>query len=282
MTKTLISPFYQFCLLLVLSVSLLILDNKTEFFQPVKVIGTIIRQPFELVLGIQAKISVATGLFEEKSELLKRNRNLEQEMTALHARMRQYEAVKEENERLSRLLSTPIKNRSELMLANIVMTEDNLFNQRIIIDRGVESGVYVGQPAVSDKGVIGQVAEVGFQRSVVMLLSHFSQGIPVQIARNGQMMIGMGAGIPDRINLPYLELEADIRVGDQLITSGMGGRFHAGYHVGTVTEILKDTTRPFLQVSVETAVKARYIKNVLLLWTSEDQDEEVQAERSWR
>ena len=274
MSRTLISPFYQFCLLLVLSVALLILDNKTDLFQPVRTIGSIVRQPFELGARIQSGIPVAAELFQDKKALQDKVRNLEAENMVLHVQIQQYEAVSQENQRLSRLLSIPAQNPGELLLANI-KTQGAPYNQQIVIDQGFESGVYVGQPAVSDKGVVGQVTEVGFQRSVVMLTSHVTQGLPVQVVRNGLLTIGVGTGIPGQIRLPYLELEADIRVGDELVTSGMGGRFAAGYPVGTVTEVLKDTTRPFLQVSVRTAVNVRYIKNIILLWTSAlDQIEE--------
>ncbi len=279
MSRTLISPLYQFCLLLVLSVGLLILDNKTELFQPVKTIGTILRQPFELIVRFQSRIPEVAELVQDKSTLQEQISNLERENMELRVQMHQYQAIKEENERLSRLLATPIKSRGELLLANVIITQDDPYNHQIIIDQGFESGVYVGQPAVSDNGVIGQITEVGFERSVVMLLSHVAQGIPVEVVRNGLLTIGVGTGIPGQIRLPYLELEADIRVGDSLITSGMGDRFLAGYPVGTVIEVLKDTTRPFLQVSVETAVNVRYNKNVLLLWTSEpDQNEEFEQD----
>ncbi|MCY4218752.1 MAG: rod shape-determining protein MreC [Gammaproteobacteria bacterium] len=283
MSRTLISPFYQFCLLLVLSLGLLILDNKTELFQPVKTIGTIIRQPFELIVRIQSRIPMVAELAQEKSTLQEQITNLEQENMTLRVQIHQYEAIKEENERLARLLATSIKKRGELLLANIVVKKDDPYNHQVIIDQGFEAGVYVGQPAVSDAGVIGQITEVGFQRSVVMLLSHVSQGLPVEVVRNGLLTIGVGTGIPGQIRLPYLELEADIRVGDSLITSGMGDRFVAGYPVGTVIEVLKDTTRPFLQVSVETAVNVRYNKNVLLLWTSEpDQSQQLEQDESFR
>ncbi|MYB35739.1 MAG: rod shape-determining protein MreC [Gammaproteobacteria bacterium] len=269
MSRTLISPFYQFCLLLVLSVALLILDNKTELFQPVKTVGAIMRQPFELGGRIQSEIPVVAELFQDKTTMQEQIRNLETENMVLRVQIQQYEAVKQENERLSRLLSIPVQNPGELLLVNIIKAQGYPYNQQIVIDQGFESGVYVGQPAVSDNGVIGQVTEVGFQRSVVMLISHVTQGLPVQVVRNSLLTIGVGTGISGQIRLPYLELEADIRVGDELITSGMGGHFAAGYPVGTVTEVLKDTTRPFLQVSAETAVNVGYVKNVLLLWTSD-------------
>ncbi len=274
MSRTLVSPFYQFCLLLVLSVALLILDNKTDLFQPVRTIGSIVRQPFELGARIQSGIPVAAELFQDKTALQEKSRNLEVENMVLRVQIQQYEAVRQENQRLSRLLSIPAQNPGEFLLANI-KTQGAPYNQQIVIDQGFESGVYVGQPAVSDKGVVGQVTEVGFQRSVVMLTSHVTQGLPVQVVRNGLLTIGVGTGIPGQVRLPYLELEADIRVGDELVTSGVGGLFAAGYPVGTVTEVLKDTTLPFLQVSVRTAVNMGYIKNIILLWTSAlDQIEE--------
>ncbi len=279
MIRTLSSPFYQFSLLLILSVGLLVLDSKTELFHPVKIVGTIMRQPFDLVVNAQSRISAMAELLQDKATLQEQNRKIEEENMALRVQIQQYEAIRQENERLSRLLSTSVKDRGELLLANIIIADGNPVSQQIVIDQGFESGVYVGQPAVSDNGVVGQITEVGFQRSVVMLLSHVAQGLPVQVVRNGLLTIGVGTGIPGQIRLPYLELEADIRVGDKLVTSGMGDRFVAGYPVGTVTEVLKDTTRPFLQVSVETAVSVKYIKNVLLLWTSEQHQDEVEGHK---
>lgn len=266
MNNTRINPFYQFCLLLVLSIGLMILDNKTSLFQPVKTIGSIVRRPFELVVGIQDLIPEIAEEYYDGSVLREKHERLEKDMAVLRARLQRYDAIKAENERLGRLLSASVESSDEFLLANIVTSNIEPFNHKIVIDRGLESGVFAGQPAVSPDGVLGQIIEVGYRRSVVMLLSDVGHGLPVQVLRNGLLTIAVGTGKPDEIRLPYLELEADLRMHDLLVTSGMGNRFPAGYHVGTVTEVLKDTSQPFLNVTVKTSTRANYTKDVLLLW----------------
>ena len=117
----------------------------------------------------------------------------------------------------------------------------------MLVNRGTADGVYVGQPVLGPNGVIGQVIRTGLFRSTVMLITDPSQGIPVQLLRNGLRTIVYGSGQGDLLRAPYLGRTADVRKDDIFITSGLAGRFPAGYPVGRVIKIERDPNAPFFR-----------------------------------
>ena len=117
------------------------------------------------------------------------------------------------------------------------------------MNRGLKDGVHVGQPVLDPDGVMGQVTQVMPLTSAVTLITDPSHGLPVQVRRNGLRAIAFGTGKPDELRVSYLTPNADIRVGDELVTSGLGGRFTAGYPVAKVSELISDASEAFLRIS---------------------------------
>jgi rod shape-determining protein MreC len=114
--------------------------------------------------------------------------------------------------------------------------------------------------------VFGQVTNVGPSSSEVILLSDAAHAIPVQISRNGLRTIATGTGDTRRLQLPYLPRNADVKAGDVLLTSGLGGVFPGGYPVGQVTEVKRDPSSPLAVVSAEPAAALDRNNEVLLVW----------------
>ncbi|MDH3451780.1 MAG: rod shape-determining protein MreC, partial [Gammaproteobacteria bacterium] len=184
----------------------------------------------------------------------------------LKSKLQKLEAIEAENQRLNRLLSASRKVGEEVLLAELVEVSLEPFTHKVLVNRGTRDGVYVGQPVIDPDGVIGQVTKATLFTSAVTLLTDQSHAIPAQIRRNGLRVIVYGLGVPDRLAVPYLAQDADVREGDVLVTSGMGGRFPAGYPVARVTRISKDTNEPFLEVSALPVARLDYTKQVLLVW----------------
>jgi rod shape-determining protein MreC len=264
-----ITSLYRFLFLLVFSIALMILDHRTAVLTPLHKVSSIINLPFQFVLGIPSAGREMIDAYYPDDSLHEKYNDLLEQQLVLEARLQRYDALVAENQRLSRLLAASYRAEDEVLLTEIVEIGLEPFSHRIVINRGAEAGVYLGQPAIAPDGVLGQVSEVGILRSVVTLITDSSHGIPVQIQRSGLRTIVQGEGTSDRVSVPFLPTQADVRKGDILVTSGMGGRFPVGYMVAEVTEIITDANEAFLRINAETTAKIDFAKEVLLLWSGD-------------
>ena len=167
---------------------------------------------------------------------------------------------------MAKLLSASRRSGDEVLLTEIVEIGLEPISHKIVINQGIEAGIYVGQPAIASNGVVGQISELGYRRGLITLITDPSHALPVQVQRNGLRTIARGAGDSDKLTLPFLDRQADIQQGDILVTSGIGGRFPAGYGVGEVTEIIKDANEAFLRITAVTAANINFSNEILLLW----------------
>jgi rod shape-determining protein MreC len=140
------------------------------------------------------------------------------------------------------------------------------FRERVLVDKGAQNGLFVGQAVLDAGGVFGQVASVGQLTSEVILVSDATHAIPVQVNRNGLRTIAVGTGDMGRLKLPYLPTSADVIVGDLLVTSGLGGGFPAGYPVGTVADVKRDPAQSLADVDVKPAAALDRSRELMFVW----------------
>ena len=124
---------------------------------------------------------------------------------------------------------------------------------------------------VDAAGVIGQVIETGLTTSQAMLISDPSHSLPVEVNRTGARTIANGTGEIDRLDLPFLTNNADIRPGDLLVTSGLGGAFPAGYPVAVVETVTRVPQEPFADVTARPAASLDQVREVMLIWSAKAQ-----------
>ena len=184
--------------------------------------------PFYALSGMPGGIMQTVRSYYPDDAMYQELQELRNKQLMLESHLQRYDALVAENSRLSKLLAASQRSDDQVMLASIVNASLDPFTHRIIINRGSRSGVFIGQPVIAPNGVLGQVSEVNISQSIVTLVTDRSHGIPVQVQRNGLRTIVQGQGNTDQVGVPYLPRLADIRRGDILVTSGMGGRFPAG------------------------------------------------------
>jgi rod shape-determining protein MreC len=155
-------------------------------------------------------------------------------------------------------------------VAEILGVDLNPYRQQVVIDKGSTSGVYVGQPVLDANAVMGQVVRVDPLTATVLLITDEDHSLPVRVSRNGLRALASGTGVIDRLELPHLTNNADVQVGDQLFTSGLGGRFPAGYPVARVVEVRIEPGKPFATVIAEPNAGLDRAREVLLVWTLPD------------
>ncbi len=127
-------------------------------------------------------------------------------------------------------------------------------------------GVFVGQAVIDAEGLFGQVVEVAQFSSRVMLVIDAAHAVPVQVNRNDFRSIAAGTGRSDRLELEYVPVTADIRVGDLLVSSGLGGHFPRGYPVGEVTAVVVEPTMTYAQVTAKPFAALDRSRHVLLVY----------------
>lgn len=263
-----VSSLNRFLLLAILSLGLMIVDHRSDLLGQVRSTVSVLAMPFYALTDLLGNVTEEIRSHYPDDAVYEELEALREQQLKLATRLQRYDALVTENDRLSRLLATSRRSDDQMMLAEIVNTGLDPYSHRVMIDRGAEAGVFVGQPVIGSEGVIGQVSEVDLHQSIVTLVTDRSHGIPVQVQRNGLRTIVQGKGETDRVSMPYLLRQADIRKGDILLTSGMGGRFPAGYKVAEVVEIVTEANESFLSIDAVTTSRINLIKQVLLVWDS--------------
>lgn len=260
------SALTRFVLLALLSAALMIFDHRGHQLQQLRAALMVVVYPIQVAASIP--VEVYNGLvaaFTTDKELKDRNAALEAERQQLLVRLQQFEAIGRENDRLRTMLGAASRVADRVLVAELMEVSLEPFSRRLLIRRGSRDGVYIGQPAIDAYGIIGQVTQVAPQVSTITLITDAGHAIPVLDNRSGLRTVAYGSGDQDELTVPYLSRVADIKEGDQLVSSGMGGVFPAGYPVATVTAITNDPGESFLRIRARPAARLNHGKQVLLI-----------------
>ena len=259
--------------LLLLSIILMVLDHRQNHLQAVRqAIGAAV-YPLQVIVDAPFRLWewVREGT-TERNELQLELSRLQAERLLTNARLQRMTALEAENARLRDLLEARAQVRDEVRVAEIMAVDANPYRHNIVIDIGEREGAYDGQAIVDAAGVIGQVIETGLTNSQAMLISDPSHSLPVEVNRTGVRTIANGTGEIDRLDLPFLTNNADIRPGDLLVTSGLGGAFPAGYPVAVVETVNRIPQEPFADVTARPAASLDQVREVMLIWSAQAQD----------
>jgi len=199
------------------------------------------------------------------SQLGAENRRLRNELLVNHARMARMTTVAADNARLRELLDTARRESLDVQLAPVLDVDLDPTRQRLVLDAGSRDGVRIGQSVIDAGGLLGQVIDVTPMHSTVLLLTDADHAVPVAIARNGVRLVAYGRGRSDTLALASIPLSSDVKVGDMVVTSGLGGRFPPGFPVGAITALRPDESRAFLVGDLRPAAQLDRGRDVLLL-----------------
>lgn len=249
------------------SVSLMLLDHQGGYLERFRSGLWFAVRPLVAIAAVPARIGDSVSNFLVTRDSLRvENKALRSEQQQLHLRLQSLEALEVENLRLRSLLGAAAQVADRAMVAELVLVSAEPFVRNIIVDRGRESDVYVGQPVLDTVGVMGQVTEVNSDNSRITLITDPGSAIPVQVVRSGLRAIVFGTGADDALDVPYLTNAADIRENDILVTSGLAGRFPPRYPVAVVTKIVSDPNEAFLKVTAKPVARLNHDKEVMLIW----------------
>jgi rod shape-determining protein MreC len=257
----------RFVIYAVLALVLMYLDQRGRWLESIRYGLQAIAYPIEIALNSPAAAwQWSQQVFEERAVLQAENRELRQRLRELDQLALRRQSLERENAAL-RAIATPAVDVVEKYLpAQIIGSELNSQQQRLTLDRGAVNGVFDRQAVVAAGGVLGQTMRVGPWSSEIILLTDSEHALPVQILRTGMRTLAIGTGRREQLSLPFLPLQTDIRRGDRLVTSGLGGVFPAGYPVAVVTDVKRDGGAPLAQVQARTLARVDRDRIVSLLW----------------
>ena len=255
--------------LLFASIILMVVDHRQDHLGAVRqAIGAAV-YPIQIVVDAPFRLWawIREGTAGRNALQLELGR-LHAERLLTNARLQRLSALEAENARLRDLLEARTQVRNEVRVAEIMAVDANPYRHNIVIDIGEREGAYDGQAIVDAVGVIGQIMETGLTNSQAMLISDPSHSLPVEVNRNGLRTIANGTGEFGRLDLPFITNNADIRPGDLLVTSGLGGAFPAGYPVAVIEAVNRIPQEPFADVTATPVASLDQVREVMLIWPS--------------
>ena len=250
----------------VLSFILLINDQRNNYLSILRNSIAIAIYPLQSAVEIPSRLTDWFDLrIKSKEILIKENQNLLLQQKINSSILQRYESLEQENERLKQILNAASNLDNKVEITRIISVNVNPYRHTIVIDKGERDGVYEGQVLLDADGVIGQILHTNFLTSEAILISDSDHALPVEINRNGLRTIVLGNGSYTKLDVPYIPNNADIEIGDLLVTSGLGGKFPSGYPVAKVDFIESDLSEQFYKVSAKPIAYLNQVREVMLL-----------------
>lgn len=260
------SKWGRLSIVLLFAIGLMVVDANTTWLNGSRNLISVVLRPVQLIASLPAELSsFSTSVLTSEPNVKIAYENLRSEYFKLKSETLLLRTLKEENDDLRALLDATKRLEEKVTLAELMRVNLDRDNHRVSVGRGINSGVYVGQAVIDDQGVIGQVSEVMPLSSIVVLITDSSHAMPVQVKRNGLRTVVLGTGSVSTLDVPYLNQNSDIQIGDILLSSGLGARFPNGYPVAEIIEVEEIGDNAYLKVLARPIAKLDRSNHVLLL-----------------
>ncbi|ULQ45494.1 rod shape-determining protein MreC [Flagellatimonas centrodinii] len=249
------------------ALALILTDARGERLQLTREIMTTALTPLIWVASLPTRAGIAADRMQSRESLARDNAELRQRLMLLQVRAQKLDALEAENRRIRELLASREALDEKVLIAEIIAINQDPYRHQITLNKGIRDGVYRGQALVDAHGVLGQVVEVSPSLSQALLITDPDHGIPVEVNRTGLQTIAVGRGDGQGLKLPFLPSNADIKEGDLLVSSPLGGRFPAGYPVGRIHTLRHTAGEHFLEALAHPSAQLNQGRQALLVWS---------------
>jgi len=255
-------------LLVVASIVVMVADHRWQHLETVRGnIETYIIYPLRYTINLPSEfIGWTDESLTSRQDLLDEKHKLEEQQLRAQVSLQKLSVLEKENARLRKMLSAQTKIGELVLVAEILSIDLDPYKQQVLLNKGRKHEVYIGQSIIDARGVMGQVIHLGEYSSTVLLVSDPSHAIPVQVNRSGLRSTAFGTGNSQQLELRYIPHNADLEVGDEIYSSGLGGRFPPNYPVGRIVSIDRPTGEAFATVLAEPVAHLDRSREVLLVW----------------
>ena len=243
------SPAVRLVFFALLSLLLLFVDVRYRYLESIRSGLSVLVYPLQRLVTAPSKLwHEVDGFFSSHNSLIRDNAELRHQHTLDVAQLLQLEVLKAENQHLRNLLMVQQRADYPMQLAEIMYVERDIFNRKILLDKGTQANVLAGQIVMDDSGIVGQVTRVYPWMSEVTLITDKDHAVPVQVMRNGLRAVVFGSGDTGELALRYMPISSDIQNGDVLVTSGIDGTYPPGLPVAKVIRVERDPAYPFARI----------------------------------
>ncbi len=267
-----------------LAVVLLVADQRGAGLKSVRSVLSLVVYPVQFLVSFPVDVvDYLSETFVSYQTLKDENRTLKEKQLINDSRLLKLAALEKENIRLRALLENSFKLGEQVLIAELLSVNLVPYQHVVVVNKGSRFGVHDKQPVMDAHGIVGQVLRTMPVSSEIMLITDPNHAIPVQVNRNGLRTIALGSGKINQLSLPFLPNNADIKPGDLLISSGLGGGFPQGYPVAEVDTFKVQPNKPFAKITATPKAKLDKSREFLIVWsdsrpvllTDESMDEEV-------
>lgn len=192
------------------------------------------------------------------------NVRLREEIRDLNRRVLEGNEALLANQRLERLLDMKKSIKVSTAVATVIGEDATPWFRTLIINRGSSSGIREGMAVISADGVVGQTVKVSSSTARVLLLTDHASGIAATIQRSRARGVVKGKG-EMLCSLEFTTREEDVKVGDTIITSGIGGVFLKGLSIGEVTMVKRGEYGIFQTISIRPSVNLAHLEEVMIV-----------------
>ncbi|BDU19946.1 rod shape-determining protein MreC [Dyella sp. GSA-30] len=251
---------------LALAMVLMVLDHRNGWIWRIRYSMSVVVEPVYRLAGLPAAgMRTLTVAFADRKLLTEQNQRLREDLLLANAKLNRMAAVAEQNQRLKGLLDTQHSLELNVQLARVIGMDLGTNQQRLVVNLGARDDIKQGQVVIDAHGVIGQIVEVLPTTSIVMLVTDPNHATPVMVERTGLRTVAYGVREGDQLSLPNVPMAADIRAGDKLLSSGLGGRFPPGFPVGEVLSVGQSQSGMFLEARARPTADIDRSDDVLIL-----------------
>jgi rod shape-determining protein MreC len=257
-------------LLIILSVGLMVLDHRTDHVKNIRSGLAVLAYPLQYIVSVPSRMTGwASESLSSREALQEENEELRTQNQLLKSQLQKLTFIESENIHLRELLQSSKRVGERVLIGELLAVSLDPYKRQVVINKGTANDeLYEGQPILDAHGVMGKLVNVHPFTSTALLITDPNHVLPVQVARNGLRTIATGTGNNDRLEILHLPNNADIEIGDILVTSGLGCVFPAGYPAARVTEVNINPSLPFAQIYAEPVAKLERSREVLLVWPS--------------
>ena len=254
---------------MIASTALLTTEYRSTRLEPIRTSLSFFVDPLKYLVDLPSVIvEQAADSVSSYRALKKENERLREEQLIHQTRLLKLAALEKENIRLRALLENSFKLGEQVLVAELLSVNTAPYEHIVVVNKGTRFGVHTQQPVLDANGVVGQVFRALPFSSEIMLITDPNHAIPVQVNRNGLLTIAVGSGQMNRLVLPFLPGNADIRPGDLLITSGLGGTFPQGYPVAVVDEFTSQPNKAFATITATPKALLDRNRELMIVWSN--------------
>lgn len=255
---------------------LVLVDRYTPILKPVRSAAGTLMAPLYWISDTPARIGDWFGEnWIARQDLQAENAALKAELLIYKRKLQRMASLAAENVRMRELLGSAERVDQDVLVGELIGVSPDPYTHKVIVNKGSRDGAAVGQPVLDAEGLVGQVVAVNAVHSEVLLITDKTHAIPVQVNRNGVRAIVEGSGGLHKLRLRHLSPTTDIRPGDLLVSSGLGGRFPVGYPVAEVSSVVIDPGQAFAEVEAIPKAHLNRSRHLLLVVEAQPKSEEA-------